>query len=190
MEVYSKTLECGYKVIPYITDGSVNTNISADDFMVCMDTLLELQIDSVGDRLTNNYRVDKLNLNQMVLFNIVVDTYNNPILVSGCQQLSDNVIRVFSRYYSFTHFRTDGSILLDKIDNFDEFKYSLDHIDAKLIIWSRDRGGGFFKRLIRCRGDIFGGWIIHPTAIAIKSKDNKQFIFYTGDPSYLSEITA
>ena len=120
-------------------------------------------------------------------FNFVFDD-NNPVCMSGCQKISNNVIRVFSRYYVFDKFRTNNN-LLDKVDNFMELKYSLERLKHyNLIIWSRDKGSGFFKRLKRHRSDIFANWEICPSQIELMYPNNFQSVFYTGDISYINEV--
>ena len=72
------------------------------------------------------------------------------------------------------------------VDDFDELKYTLRHLDNKLIYWSRDKSPKFFERLKAGRPDIFSEWQVHPTKINIMRnektvKDNYQNIFFTGD---------
>ena len=103
------------------------------------DAFEKLRLDSTGDRLENNYIKDNLHLDKMYNFIFSYDE-DNLVQVSGCQICSDNVVRVFSRYYVFKKYRTDSSYLFDKTDNFSELKYSLKTLsDFKLIIWSRDK---------------------------------------------------
>ena len=111
------------------------------------DAFEQLRLDSTGDRLENNYIKDNLHLDKMYNFIFSYDE-DNLVQVSGCQICSDNVVRVFSRYYVFKKYRTDSTYLFDKTDNFSELKYSLKTLsDFKLIIWSRDKSAGFFKKL-------------------------------------------
>lgn len=153
---------------------------------LCYDAFLQMA--ESQDRLADNYSFNKLNLNKMYYYNILFDN-NNPVLASGSQMLSDNVIRVMSRYYSFPDYRTDGTNLLEKVDNFYELQYVLKRLeDFKLIIWSRDKGSSFFKRLKVGRPDIFSNWKVYPKKIELKYKNNFQYVFYTGDISYLNEV--
>tara|TARA_B100000900_G_C20599924_1_gene725052 strand:+ start:4591 stop:5127 length:537 start_codon:yes stop_codon:yes gene_type:complete len=148
----------------------------------------QLRSDSIGDRLGDNYSKDKLNLDQMYNFIFSYDG-DNIVQVSGCQMCSKNVVRVFSRYYVFKEYRTDSSYLFDKTDNFSELKYSLETLsDYKLVIWSRDKSAGFFKKLKEHRSDLFYNWKVHNKPIELMYKNNYQSIFYTGDISYMDEV--
>lgn len=171
------------RIVPYIQYGE-RTDIEND---LCNDAFLRLMIESENDRLGENYQYSRLNLDKMEHFNFVFDG-DNPVCVSGCQRVSNNVIRVFSRYYAFNKYRTNNN-LLDKVDDFIELKYSLERLkDYKLIIWSRDKGAGFFKRLKRYRSDIFGDWEVHSEKIELIHPNNFQSIFYIGDISYIDEV--
>ena len=170
------------KLVSYIYR-SHRTNLENE---LCYDAFLQMA--ESQDRLADNYSFNKLNLNKMYHYNILFDN-NNPVLASGSQMLSDNVIRVMSRYYSFPDYRTDGTNLLEKVDNFYELQYVLKRLeDFKLIIWSRDKGSSFFKRLKVGRPDIFSNWKVYPKKIELKYKNNFQYVFYTGDISYLNEV--
>jgi hypothetical protein len=92
-----------------------------------------------------------------------------------------NSIRVFSRYFSFNKYKTDGTELLDKVDNFDELKYSLEYLNHKLIFWSRDKSPKFFHRLKDGRPDVFSKWEVHPDKLEIIYPNNNQYVFYNGD---------
>ena len=119
----------------------------------------------------------------MFLYNVVFykDTYE-PILVSGAQSVGENSVRVFSRYYAFEKYRTDGTQLLEKVDNFDELRYTLEYCKKHdLVFWSRDKSNKFFKRLKKGRPDIFSNWEVHPDKIEIIYPDNEQYIFYRGN---------
>ena len=151
------------------------------------DAFEQLRLDSTGDRLENNYIKDNLHLDKMYNFIFSYDE-DNLVQVSGCQICSDNVVRVFSRYYVFKKYRTDSTYLFDKTDNFSELKYSLKTLsDFKLVIWSRDKSAGFFKKLKKHRPDIFHDWQVHDKPVELMYKDNYQSIFYTGDISYIDE---
>lgn len=145
--------------------------------------------DCIGDRLENNYKGKMLHLDEMYNFNFVMQG-NDPVFISGSQICSPNVCRVFSRYYVFKQFRTNSpKKLLNKIDNFYELEYTLKTLQHKfqLIIWSRDKGGRFFKKLKKSNLPIFKNWNVYDKPIELLYKNNFQNIFYTGDISYLKE---
>ena len=172
------------KLVPYIQCGKY-TNKETD---ACNDAFLQMQLESMDDRLGDNYKYHRLNLDKMYNFNFVFDK-EAPVQASGCQILSDDVVRVFSRYYVFEDYRTDSSNPLDKTDDFAELKYAMETLSAfPLIIWTRDKGSGFFKRLKRGRSDIFSEWEVYPEQIELIHKDNYQSIFYKGDISYLHNL--
>jgi len=172
------------RVVPYIENGK---RLYVNDDL-CMDAFLKMEIESQKDRLYKNYTFNNLKLNEMYNFNFVFDN-DNPVLASGCQVFNENVIRVFSRYYVFDEYRTDGKKLLDKSDDFMELKYSLNLIKKfPLIIWARDKSSGFFKRLKAERSDIFKNWQIHHEKIELKYKNNFHNIFYIGDISHLHNL--
>tara|TARA_B110000977_G_scaffold15295_1_gene18815 strand:+ start:815 stop:1372 length:558 start_codon:yes stop_codon:yes gene_type:complete len=169
------------RIVPYILKGKIQPGDWSDAFR-------QLHLDSLDDRLSENYVIDRLNLDKMYNFNFTYDG-DDLVQVSGCQIFSENVVRVFSRYYVFNEYRTDSRNSLDKSDNFEELKYSLDTLDQfKLIIWSRDSSAGFFKRLKRGRPDIFTDWTVYDKRIELMYSDNYQYIFYTGDISYLNDV--
>ena len=173
------------KIISYIERGK---RTYTND-VLCHDAFLQMMIESESDRLSENYKFNKLRLNEMYNFTFVFDDKDAPIQASGCQIMSDNVVRVFTRYYVFNDFRTDGKNLLNKTDDFEELKYSLDLLtEFPLVIWSRDKTFTFFKRLKIGRPDIFSKWEIYPNKIELKYKNNFQFIFYTGNISYINEL--
>lgn len=173
------------RLISYIENGSY-TNIETE---LCENALQQMYKECAGDRLEKNYSKDTLRLDRMEIFTFVFDDNNNPIQASGCQVMSNNVIRVFSRYYVYKQFRTDSKKLLDKVDNFMDLKYCLPRISKyPLVIWSRDKSAGFFKKLKAGRPDIFSNWNVHTEEIEIIWKDNIQHIFYTGNIFYIDEI--
>jgi len=152
----------------------------------CFDAFLQM-LES-NDRLANNYTMNNLKLDEMYFYNFLFDN-GEPVLASGSEIMSDNVVRVMSRYYSFPDYRTDGTNLLDKVDDFYELKYVLERLNEfKLVIWSRDKSPSFFKRLKAGRPDLFSEWKIYPQKIELRYKDNFQSIFYVGDITYLSEV--
>jgi len=169
-------------LISYIKNGKrikKNDELIFDAFLLMQDS---------NDRLSNNYKFNNLKLDRMYHYNFIFNC-NQPVLASGCEIVSHNVVRVMSRYYVFPNYRTDGTNLLEKTDDFYELQYVLKNLeDFKLIIWSRDQGSYFFKRLKKGRPDIFSDWKIYPQKIELKYKDNFQSIFYVGDITYLSEV--
>lgn len=168
--------------MPFIQYGA-RTRINDD---LCFDAFLRMQ--ESKDRLSKNYNFNKLHLDKMQHYNFMFDC-ENPVLASGCEIVSNNVTRVMSRYYVFPPYRTNGTNLLEKVDDFYELKYSLERLkEFKLIIWSRDKNSNFFKRLKYGRPDLFSDWKIYPQKIELKYKDNFQSIFYVGDITYLSEV--
>ncbi len=185
----SKYLKCRYKVIPYYYNGKLNTNLSDKDIARGEDALKQLQLDRYIDRLYDNYTYDMLKLNTMLLYNVVYDTKNEaPVFVSGTQILNKDVVRVFTRYFAFPDYRTDGTKPLEKVDDFEELDYSLNAAnDYKLVIWSRDKSAGFFSRLKSGRPDVFSDWNIS-SPIELMFKNNYQHIFYTGDAKYLHNL--
>ena len=171
----------GMKIVPYILKGEVQPGDWTYEFE-------QLQLDSLNDRLADNYSGAKLNLDKMYNFTFTYDK-DNIVQCSGTQRCTDNVARVFSRYYVFNEYRTDGTNPLEKTDDFAELKYTLDTLsDFPLIIWSRDKGKGFFKRLKRGRPDLFKDWEVYPEQIELMYKNNYQSVFYTGDVNYLHSL--
>ena len=185
----SKYLKSGYKLIPYYYNCKPNLNISEEDRVRCERTLHQLQSYRHIDRLCDNYTIANLKLDSMLLYNIVYDTVKeSPVFVSGTQILNSDVVRVFTRYFAFPEYRTDGTNLLQKVDDFEELNYSLTTAaDYKLVIWSRDKSPGFFNRLKLGRPDIFSDWNIS-FPIELMFKNNYHHIFYTGDPKYLHNL--
>jgi hypothetical protein len=174
-----------YRIVPYIVDSQL-TNIEPELCQMAFDLMVD---EKLGDKLADNYTIAALKLDKMLMWTFVFDSDNNPIHAAGCQIMSDNVIRVYSRYYAFKQFRTDSTIPLDKVDNFMDLHYWLPSLtDYPLIIWSRERSAGFFRKLQRHRADVFENWSVHPHPIEILWKDNYQHIFYTGNIAYITEL--
>ena len=150
----------------------------------------QLLTDKTHDRLARNYDLDRLHLDRMTEFNAVVDQHGRPMHLCGYEHITPDVVRIMSRYYVFKNFRTDGSNLLEKTDNFQELATMMPQLQEKykLIIWSRDKSAGFFKRLHSGRPDIFANWCLHKNRIELMYKDNFQNIFYTGDESLIPTI--
>lgn len=156
-----------------------------------MSAIHQAEQESKDDRLANNYKKDNLKLDQMVMFNVVFDGAN-PVLMSGCQKITKDVVRVFSRYYHFKYYRTDGSNMFEKVDDFMELQYSLNflfHLRYAGVIWTRDKSPGFFKKLKKARPDIFNDWNVYPDKVKILYPDNYQYVFYTGNISSLTHPT-
>jgi len=176
----SETLPCGFRVVPYIYKGKYNFEISQRDMSLCDNAIYMMGKERGGDRLDENYSGRNLHLGKMLIYNFVFDGIE-PVLASGAQT-DGNAVRVFSRYFGFNKYRTDGTKLLEKVDDFEELKYTLKHLtDKPLIYWSRDKSPKFFERLKEGRQDIFSEWQVHPTKINIIYPNNKQYIFFTGD---------
>lgn len=168
---------------PYILNGIKQQGDFGDLFQQ-----LYTDANSGSDRLGENYSPGRLHLNKMYNFNFVMNN-NDPVLVSGSQICSQNVVRVFSRYYVFRNYRTQDINTLNKTDNFLELKYTLNNLENfKLIIWSRDKGPRFFNRIKKDRTDLFRDWYVHPKKIELMYKNNWQSIFYKGNISYLHEV--
>ena len=156
---------------------------------LCMAAIQKAEQESKGDRLADNYTKNKLNLNQMIMFNFVFDE-DNPVLMSGCQKITKDVVRVFSRYYHFKDYRTDGSNMFEKVDDFMELQYSLDFLSGYAgVIWTRDKSPGFFKKIKKDRPVIFSDWNVYPDKVKILYPDNYQYVFYTGNISSLTHPT-
>jgi len=169
------------RILPYIKDG-VRTY---ENDSLCHDAFLKMEEERDGDRLSDNYSFSKLNLDRMVMFNFVFEG-DRPILASGCERIFPGVIRIMSRYYHFKDYRTDGTSLLEKVDDFKELQYCVNNLESPLIIWTREFSKGFFIRLKKARPDVFSNWSVHPTTLQIgrpphKKADNQQYVFYTGD---------
>ena len=173
----STILPCGYKVIPYIFGRDVNWNISFDDKLLCEKAMLYLEDERINHRLSENYTDKGLHFDKMYLYNFVFDG-TEPVFCSGAQEVNDLGIRVFSRYFSFDKYKTDGTKLLDKNDNFEELEWTLEQLRGKIVFWSRDKSPKFFEKL---KEDIpiFKNWIVHDEKINIIYPDNKQYVFYT-----------
>ena len=111
------------------------------------------------------------------MYNFVFDG-DEPVFSSGAQNVGNRGMRVFSRYFAFDKFKTDGTKLLEKNDNFEELEFTLKHIRGKIVIWSRDKSPKFFERLKEGKPDIFSDWNVHDKKINILYPNNEQYIFY------------
>jgi UDP-N-acetylglucosamine:LPS N-acetylglucosamine transferase len=92
----------------------------------------------------------------------------------------------------FDDYRTKHSDnLYAKVDNFKTDLYMLEQLKDKykLFFWSRDKGTGFFKRIKNARKDVFASWQVHNQLVEILWKNNTQGIIYTGDITYIKELT-
>ena len=78
------------RLVAYIENGSY-TNTETE---LCNSALQTMYSECAGDRLEKNYSKDTLRLDRMEIFTFVFDDNNNPIQASGCQVMSNNVIRV------------------------------------------------------------------------------------------------
>ena len=177
------------ELLTFCYKGQINPDLTNHDLFRCENAIDDLTTFAANDRLGVNYSRERLNLHRMHLYNICFDG-EQPILASGSEKLSNSVVRVFSRYYSYPNYRTDGTKPLEKVDDFKELKYSLEILrkEYPLIIWSRDRSGKFFERLKRGRPDIFEDWELYKDPVELIYKDSYQNIFYTGDISYIDEV--
>lgn len=172
-----------YKIVPYIENFKHCTDNS-----LCDKALEKMYKHANNDPLGDNYSPQNLKLHEMIHYTFIFDENNEPEHAAGCQLLSENVVRVFSRYYVYPRYRYSGKHLLDKNDNFLDLKYWLPMLKQyKLIIWSREKGNGFFKRLKK-HNYLFDNWNVYPKMIELRSKNNWQSIFYHGDINYIKEV--
>lgn len=191
--VQSTVLPCGYTVIPFITNGMYNRELSAHHGELSCLTLKLLKEESSTDRLADNY--DKwLKLETMALYSVLWDDVNNkPVMTTGAQITSKNTCRLFSRYYLFDDCRTSASTtnMFDKVDNFEVDLYHMNILKDKypFFFWSRDKGTNFFKRIKQVRNDIFENWTVYDSPIELLFENNYQGIIYTGDSNYINELT-
>ena len=120
----------------------------------------------------------------MLLYNFVFSRDDQVMFGSGAQWDGD-AVRVFSRYFSFEQFKTDGKNLFEKVDKWSELTWTIEILNSrgwnKLIYWSRDKSPKFFERLKIAQPTLFEDWQVHPAKIEIIYPNNKQYIFFTGD---------
>lgn len=173
-----------YKVIPYYWMGNINPSLEDEELELCDYAMHMMREECKGDRLEKNYTKEHMHLDKMIMYNIVFDDYK-PVIGTGTQKINDNVVRVFSRYWHFKSYRTDGKYMFDKVDDFEELKYTIDNVNAKCYIWSRDKSKGFFTKLKKHRPDVFQDWIVHPEKVNLLYPNNYQYVFYKGDISLL-----
>lgn len=192
MYLNSIKLHCGYTAIPYVVNGQVNTNLTAEELDKCNYTITSLKTECVDDRLSKNY-IKELSLDQMVRYSVLWDdNENRPVMTTGAQKMSKNCCRLFSRYYLFKHYRTNSTetSMYDKVDNFEVDMLHLDLLkdEYPILFWSRDKGISFFKRIKKVRPDIFSDWNILENPIRLLRKHNVQGIIYTGTGKDNAEI--
>jgi|TARA_B110000091_G_scaffold33322_1_gene35114 hypothetical protein len=170
-------LPSGLKLIPYIWKGQMNLELSQRDQTLCQAALVQMDKERLTHRLSDNYDLKGLHLKKMYMYNFVFDG-DEPVFSSGAQNVGNRGMRVFSRYFAFDKFKTDGTKLLEKNDNFEELEFTLKHIRGKIVIWSRDKSPKFFERLKEGKPDIFSDWNVHDKKINILYPNNEQYIFY------------
>jgi hypothetical protein len=158
-------LSCGYVALTFIWNGEWNKNLSEIDTARCQQTLELLREDSKHDRLGENYS-DNLNLENMFLYTVLWDEQAElPVQVTGTQLISPTAVRMYSRYYIFKNYRTEGHGNLNTNDKIDDFELLNLHLKISELYFpyvfiSRDKGVSAFKRLKRSREDIFHNWHI------------------------------
>lgn len=171
-------LPCGLKVIPYIFKGKLNMELSQRDQTLCQVALIQMEEERHSHRLADNYSRKGLHLDKMFMYNFVFDG-EKPVFCSGVQTVNKSSVRVFSRYFAFDQYKTDGTTQLDKNDDFEELRWAMKYIRGKIIFWSRDKSPKFFQKLKEGRPDVFSGWQVLEKKINIIYADNEQYIFYT-----------
>ena len=181
MLVNSKILPCGYKVIPFIVNGEYNKQLDEQDAERSCEVLGLLKEECKGDRLEKNYTVD-LRLDQMVIYSVLWDeNKEKPVLTTGAHRMSEDCVRLFTRYYLFKDYRTEAANgLFAKVDNFetDFFHKELVEDYYPFLFWSRDKSKGFFDKISKT--SLFQDWRVHPDRIALTKKKNLQYIMYCG----------
>jgi hypothetical protein len=181
MLVNSKVLPCGYKVIPFIVNGEYNKQLNDQDAERSCEVLGLLKEECKGDRLEKNYTID-LRLDQMVVYSVLWDENNEkPVLTTGAHRMSEDCVRLFTRYYLFKDYRTETADgLFAKVDNFetDFFHKELVEDYYPFLFWSRDKSKGFFDKISKIK--LFEEWRVYPEKIAITKPKNQQYIMYCG----------
>jgi len=173
----AEILPCGFKVIPYIFKGKLNMELSQRDQTLCQAALIQMDKERHSHRLADNYNKKGLHLDKMFMYNFVFDG-EKPVFCSGVQTVNKSSVRVFSRYFAFEQYKTDGTTQLDKNDDFEELRWAMKYIRGKIIFWSRDKSPKFFQKLKEGRPDVFFGWQVYEKKINIIYADNEQYIFY------------
>lgn len=186
--VTSNLLPSGYLALTNIWNGKPNPEMSAADHERCEYAIKCQATDSVTDRLYNNYEAN-LRLSDMFLYTVLWDPESDkPVQLTGAQMIGTNACRLYSRYYIFSDYRTQGHGNLntsDKLADFDLLKMHVmvtEHFFKYLFI-TRDRGIRAFHRLCRSRPDIFSDWHIMPELCEVGYANNFQGCMVRGDPS-------
>jgi hypothetical protein len=179
----SVDLRCGYTWIPLIYKGTENHELSAQQLTAARGSIDKLQVDRLSQRLSDNYKVERLHLNKMFIYSVIYDfKAARPVMVTGVQVVGPSSARVFSRYFVFPEYRSRqaSAELLEKSDDFEVLQIEIAATAASypFLFWSRDKGSRFFERIKVSRPDIFSQWIVHPEKVEILYKDNFQGIFY------------
>ena len=202
----------GLKIIPYIWKGKVNPRITFKELWLCDIAFDLMEKERHNHRLADNYTKKGLHLDKMWIYNIVFapilirkrykhnvrgkQVYHEhlqPMFTSGAQQ-DGNAVRIFSRYFAFEKYKTDGTKLLDKVDDWQELKWVMMllgwYLEHNIVYWSRDKSPDFFHRLKKAKPEFFDPpednelgmipWEIHPEKINIIYPNNMQYVFYCG----------
>lgn len=176
--------DAGEKMVPYIWQGKVNPRLTYLEIERCRNALDLMDHERYEHRLGDNYNAKGLHLDKMLLYNFVFNSNDQVMFGSGAQWDGD-AVRVFSRYFSFEQFKTDGKNLFEKVDKWSELTWTIEILNSrgwnKLIYWSRDKSPKFFERLKIAQPTLFEDWQVHPAKIEIIYPNNKQYIFFTGD---------
>lgn len=185
-------LPCGYTAIPLVVNGQSPSKQVSD---IAQRTFALLEHDSVDDKLARNYTFSGLKLREMLVYTVLWDfKQDQPVLVTGAQQMTPNTCRLFSRYYLFKNYRTGrDNNRYDKVDDFQVDLWHYEHLKDQynFFFWSREKGNRFFSRIKQIRPDIFHDWNVWPDNIELIWKNNWQGIFYTAtdDPTpYVEEL--
>ena len=179
LKITHNKLDCGFTAITFIWNGEWNPNLTEINKKRCERTLELLAEDSQHDRLSENYS-DNLNLENMFLYTVLWDEQAElPVQVTGTQLISPTAVRMYSRYYIFKNYRTDGHGNLNTKDKIDDFELLNLHLDISELYFpyvfiSRDKGVSAFKRLKRSRTDIFHNWHIIDEKVQIGWYGNFQ----------------
>ncbi len=173
------TLPCGYLAITAIWNGKINPHISDEYLNKFNNAMALMAMESVDDRLYNNY-VGNLKLSEQFLYTMLwVTSKNKPALMTGAQIMAHNAVRLYSRYYIFKEYRVKGlgdPRTTDKLDNFEiiDLHSSICEKYFKYLFISRDRGSSAFKKFKIQRPDIFHDWHVIKNRVEVKYPDNWQ----------------
>ncbi len=179
----SVELRCGHTWIPLIYKGEENPELLPKQLVAAKRSIDKLQVDRLSQRLSDNYRADRLHLQKMFVYSVVYDfTSERPVMVTGVQAVGPSSARVFSRYFVFPEYRSQQATatFLEKSDDFEVLQIEVEATAAHFpfLFWSRDKGSRFFERIKTARADVFSQWKVHPEKVEILYKDNFQGIFY------------